>query len=246
MSGGAVKIISIAEVLAALSACAPQPAPGIYTGFTPQPAPGIYTGLTPQQKPDYKPTAYAEDYPARYEKEQPNNKLRVYIDSLIQQDSAGWFINKYDPGSTNYVEIVSGTTDSGNYKAKANYTYNGGQRGWVIINVQKNDLRCLTYFDQPSVCRRPTAANAESRPYLDIAQEEVLKVTSDRPSRAAILVLYDQFDILHNTIVEVESMAEYEGVWNVHLITRRRGYEYSQRETLRVYNNGGYWERLLF
>lgn len=75
------------------------------------------------------------------------------FDGLVQIDSRGWAFNHYDVGSLHNVKIVSGKAGVGTYVMRGEYTYNGGARGWVMVEMVGPNLSCIQFWDAVLGCR---------------------------------------------------------------------------------------------
>lgn len=75
------------------------------------------------------------------------------LDALVQTDSRGWAFNRYSSGSMRNVKIVSGRAGSGTYVMRGEYTYNGGQAGWVMAEMNGQNLSCIQFWDAVMGCR---------------------------------------------------------------------------------------------
>lgn len=75
------------------------------------------------------------------------------FDELVQIDSRGWAFNRYSAGSMRNVKIVSGKAGSGTYVMRGEYTYNGNQSGWVMAEMNGQNLSCIQFWDSMIGCR---------------------------------------------------------------------------------------------
>ena len=81
--------------------------------------------------------------------------LTKQFDAFVRKDALGWAFNKYDAGSLRNVKIISGTTKNGNFIMQGDYTYNGGNAGWVRASMYGNKLNCILFHDAVIGCRDP-------------------------------------------------------------------------------------------
>ncbi len=63
------------------------------------------------------------------------------LSDAIGQDSRSWRRNRYDAGSLSNVRI------SGNGMLRGDYTYNGGERGWLEGRIASGRVQCIQYHD---------------------------------------------------------------------------------------------------
>ena len=79
---------------------------------------------------------------------------RETADNVIGLDAKSWFLNRYDNGSAKIREVWE--SPSG-IKATltVDYTYNGGTRGWVEMEIRDGEVYCLRYHDFKNTCRHP-------------------------------------------------------------------------------------------
>jgi hypothetical protein len=85
--------------------------------------------------------------PARQVGKAPPKSAVAYFDSIIAEDAAGWAMNRYDRGSMRNMRIVE-TSNGGRTKVVyGDYSYNGGQSGWVRARFTNTKLDCLEFWD---------------------------------------------------------------------------------------------------
>lgn len=84
-------------------------------------------------------------------------KYQPIINSLISTDAKGWISNRYDVGSAKDLQFI--TEGSRVIGVRTDYTYNGGQPGWVRIDMRQSPP-CLEYWDARGVCRAPDPQRA--------------------------------------------------------------------------------------
>lgn len=70
----------------------------------------------------------------------------------IAQDSRGWATNRLDAGSVTNVVILP-TRVGGAVVARADYTFNGGQRGWGETRIANGNFQCIRFWDFADECR---------------------------------------------------------------------------------------------
>lgn len=75
------------------------------------------------------------------------------FDRIVQTDAQGWAFNRYDVGSMRNVKIISGQVGRGTYVIRGEYTYNGGQTGWVMAEMSGQNLSCIQFWDAVMGCR---------------------------------------------------------------------------------------------
>lgn len=68
----------------------------------------------------------------------------------IAQDSQAWSSNRYDGGSLHDVVVLKSGRDG--TTLRGNYTFNGGQNGWVQAQVGAGKVLCLEYWDFAGIC----------------------------------------------------------------------------------------------
>ncbi|HEY6814500.1 MAG TPA: hypothetical protein VI168_03065 [Croceibacterium sp.] len=91
--------------------------------------------------------------------------LNAALDSIVETDSQGWWVNDYDSGSMTDAAVTQVSDDGRAYVVRGNYTYNGGSGGYVDALVRDNQLVCLQFWDTSS-CR---AMRTEPAPYAEAA-----------------------------------------------------------------------------
>lgn len=79
--------------------------------------------------------------------------LTKTLDALVRQDAKGWMVNVYDAGSMTNVRIIDGSVSSGHYVLHGDYTYNGGEQGWVEAKMSGAQLDCIQFHDAMIGCR---------------------------------------------------------------------------------------------
>ncbi len=94
-----------------------------------------------------------------------NLTLAGYMDDIISADARSWVLNRYDRGSVYSVQLVNQSDDGQNADAVAEYTYNGGLRGWVRAHLVGGVVSCFEYHDFSGQCR-PVNAASPSGPML--------------------------------------------------------------------------------
>ncbi|MFZ5747732.1 MAG: hypothetical protein ACOY45_08730 [Pseudomonadota bacterium] len=82
-----------------------------------------------------------------------DRKLAEAIDNILRSRSQSWIINRYDYGSVRNVTMIDNGKASGVTKVRAEYTYNGGMPGWVILESRGKDDLCLRFWDFQNICR---------------------------------------------------------------------------------------------
>lgn len=87
---------------------------------------------------------------ARHHHTGAKGNLASWVDSIITQDSRGWYFFRYDYGSVN--DVSTERRSQNEYVVNAHYTYNSGQRGWAKIVVINNRFNCIEFWNE-GVCR---------------------------------------------------------------------------------------------
>jgi hypothetical protein len=77
----------------------------------------------------------------------------AYFDQLVAEDASGWIMNRYDRGSMSNMKIVSSIEGGRTKIVYGDYTYNGGQSGWVKAKFTDEKLVCLEFWDFSGQCR---------------------------------------------------------------------------------------------
>ena len=86
-----------------------------------------------------------------------NRGQTALVESAVRQDSGAWVINRYDAGSIGNVRIAG--QSEGVTTLRAEYSYNGGDKGWVEARVEGGRVDCLRYWDSSS-CNAPRAGDS--------------------------------------------------------------------------------------
>lgn len=95
----------------------------------------------------FLPTLAQADFCDRYD-------CNGSADRWIRDDARSWFMNRYDRGSARVVDVWESPSGI-DVELTVDYTYNGGRRGWVEIQVFDGRIRCLRYHDFQDTCRPP-------------------------------------------------------------------------------------------
>lgn len=74
-------------------------------------------------------------------------QLTALMDNYIAQDSREWFIHSYRSGDVLDARLRQLHADGRSFTARANYVFNGNQRGWVEAVVNNGQLQCLRFWD---------------------------------------------------------------------------------------------------
>ena len=83
----------------------------------------------------------------------PPSDVVDYFDQLIATDASGWMMNRYDRGRMRNMRVDSVSDDGETRTVYGDYTYNGGQAGWVRAQFTGDNLDCLEYWDFAGQCR---------------------------------------------------------------------------------------------
>ena len=73
------------------------------------------------------------------------------MDLVVATDAQSWVWNRYDRGSMSNVQILSINGHSGVIYGE--YTYNGGNQGWVKVKLTNGELECMEFWDFSGQCR---------------------------------------------------------------------------------------------
>ena len=85
------------------------------------------------------------------------------VAGFVQADSKGWAFNHFDAGSVHNVKVASGSLNSGNFVLRGEYTFNGGNAGWVMVQYSSGKFDCLQFWDAMVGCRAlRTAADGQA------------------------------------------------------------------------------------
>lgn len=85
--------------------------------------------------------------------------LATTLDAVIRLDSNGWIMNRYDAESVFNEQILEMSADGQNGWLYGEYTYNGGNPGWVKVNLKDGDVNCVQFWDEGG-CRKPGSGSA--------------------------------------------------------------------------------------
>lgn len=94
--------------------------------------------------------------------------LTQKFEQFVRQDSQGWAFNRYDYGSLANVKIVSGKAGAGTYVMRGEYTYNGGAKGSVMVEMIGPKFNCIQFWDAVAGCRGLRTA-AQGQAMRDLA-----------------------------------------------------------------------------
>jgi hypothetical protein len=75
------------------------------------------------------------------------------MDAFLTVDSRGWVTNRYDGESVSNVKTLEFSKAQRSATVYADYTFNGGQSGWVKVRVVDGELKCLEFWDFEGQCR---------------------------------------------------------------------------------------------
>ncbi|HPU15637.1 MAG TPA: hypothetical protein PK808_06115 [Polymorphobacter sp.] len=79
--------------------------------------------------------------------------LTKQLNSFVIADSAGWVMNHYDAGTIHNVRVAEGSAKTGNMVLRGEYTFNGGESGWVLAKLVGGKLDCIQFWDARIGCR---------------------------------------------------------------------------------------------
>jgi hypothetical protein len=74
-------------------------------------------------------------------------QVAALMDNYIAQDSREWIIHRYRAGDVIDARMTYVGSNGRSFTARANYIYNGNQRGWVEAVVNNGQLQCLRFWD---------------------------------------------------------------------------------------------------
>lgn len=107
--------------------------------------------------------------------------LTKKLDGYVRTDAHGWAYNHYDVGSLRNVKVIDGSVKRGVYVLRGEYTFNGGQPGWVLAKMSGANLQCIQFWDAMVGCRDlRTAQQGEA------TRRAVANAFSDSPSDGEI------------------------------------------------------------
>src|ERR1700759_1562127 len=73
------------------------------------------------------------------------------LERAVESDSQAWVMNRFDAGSVTTVKVL-GSLDDGSISIRGDYTFNGGQAGWVRAVYARGKIVCLQYWDRQDDC----------------------------------------------------------------------------------------------
>jgi|CXWL01.1.fsa_nt_gi hypothetical protein len=109
-------------------------------------------GAAPQALADGGRRAPNESLPAEVATASADD-LRGFMEQIVQLDSRGWMINRYDSGSMHDVLAESRNSDQSSAVVRGAYTFNNGRRGWVRARIERGLVSCVEYWDFSGRCR---------------------------------------------------------------------------------------------
>jgi hypothetical protein len=83
------------------------------------------------------------------------------LEHAVESDSQAWFTNRFDVGSVTDVEVL-GNADGGGVSIRGNYTFNGGQSGWVRAVYARGKVLCLEFWDRQGNCDSVRGSNDDA------------------------------------------------------------------------------------
>ena len=92
------------------------------------------------------------------------------LERAVESDSQAWMMNRFDIGSVSNVEVL-GNTDDGNISIRGDYTFNGGQSGWVRAVYARGKIACLEYWDRQGDCAGVRGADESTANDNSVAEE---------------------------------------------------------------------------
>lgn len=119
-----------------------------------------------------------------------SDSQRAWLEGIVAEDSKVWAMNRYDARSMRDVTVLDVDPNGAATRITGNYTYNSGQKGWVVAEIDAGKLRCLRYWDFANVCRPQhdvAKFQAEMRRQEEIARASSAQGRAVRqPDQAAV------------------------------------------------------------
>lgn len=109
------------------------------------------------------------------------------LDAVLQLDSRAWLINRYDVGSVTNGKFLSKSKDGKGDLLYGEYELNGGRRGWLKVQLEGGDAKCIEYFDAFGVCKAPGAMSVGGR----IAMGAMISALTDTGGGSSSSSSYD-------------------------------------------------------
>ncbi len=78
-----------------------------------------------------------------------------FLEDLVQDQSKGWFMNRYVSGSTSNVAVTSRDAAGRPTKIVGHYLFNGRSQGSVTLDFDDGLPSCMYFFDLPTTCKTP-------------------------------------------------------------------------------------------
>ncbi len=78
-----------------------------------------------------------------------------FLEDLVQDQSKGWFMNRYVTGSTANVGVTSRDAAGRPTKIVGHYLFNGRSQGSVTLDFDDGLPSCMYFFDLPTTCKTP-------------------------------------------------------------------------------------------
>jgi hypothetical protein len=85
------------------------------------------------------------------------------LDAILQVDSRNWLLNRYDKGSVTNGRILQRSANGLSDVLQGDYQYNGGSRGWIKVQLQNGELKCMEFWDARGTCRPPGSLSVGSQ-----------------------------------------------------------------------------------
>lgn len=95
------------------------------------------------------------------------------LDAIVTLDAQKWMFNKYEAGSIQGVQTITGGPTATNWTVRATYRYNGGMPGWVKAKVSGGSFACLEFHDFAGECR-PVGQPSSHRVAMQAAMEAMM------------------------------------------------------------------------
>ena len=85
------------------------------------------------------------------------------LDAVLQLDSRAWLINRYDVGSVANGKFLAKSKDGLSDALYGEYEFNGGRKGWLKVQLEGGNAKCIEYFDAFGICKAPGAMSVGGR-----------------------------------------------------------------------------------
>jgi hypothetical protein len=92
------------------------------------------------------------------------------LERAVESDSQVWLMNRFDVGSVGNVEVL-GDADGGGVAIRGDYTFNGGQPGWVRAVYAKGKIVCLEFWDRQGSCDDVRGSGEDASSSTSVAED---------------------------------------------------------------------------